>query len=554
MARGGWFPGRGRRSRRRGLALPSGGRAAAISVAQRGGFLRVRRRVLAQSPPAVAPGPALRLPARTFAPGVYLCELPATNGQTAIGTLLDEKTGTAAALLRARGGPFCLLDEKDKEHQLAAWAGVLESVSAQRSSLARLQWCQRALPADSEPLLAHLRSTGDVASPGFGGHALLLERAGKRSWRHETFLVVSVRCRGRHGHRGPTAEGAETLRNQVRAIRSQMRSAGFVCEGVLDAAGAATAIGGFLVAGLDQNPGAFPWPLAVEEHWSEVRAEGCWHRTFWVAEWPRSRIGPDFLSPLLVGTARRSVSVVMAPIPPERAARDAESSRTAEVADAELRAQGGFLQTARQRRQSEALEGRETELADGRGRVRVGRLYNGFGVRQTWPGRSGVRTRAGGRGGQAQPAPPLRAAKGSLGVGAAFRPRHLTTHFERRSHPDGTVTWRPDLRGQWAGAGHSGRGFGFSGPFRARIALSVYFWPVSTKKRAEIGKTRRKTPKFHEDEVPAAPPGSYAGRSAAVAAVQRLHRAVLARPTAAQPTRPPPDIDRNNGPAGGRST
>jgi hypothetical protein len=326
-----------------------------------------RRRVLAQSPPAVAPGPALRLPARTFAPGVYLCELPATNGHTAIGALLDEKSGTAAVLLRARGGPFCLLDEKDKEHQLAAWAGVLESVSAQRSSLARLQWCQRALPADSEPLLAHLRTSGDVASPGFGGHALLLERAGKRSWRHETFLVVSVRCRGRHGHRGPTAEGAETLRNQVRAIRAQMRSAGFVCEGVLDAAGVATAIGGFLVAGLNQNPGAFPWPLAVEEHWSEVRAEGCWHRTFWVAEWPRNRIGPDFLSPLLVGTARRSVSVVMAPIPPERAARDAESSRTAEAADAQLRAQGGFLQTARQRRQSEALEGRETELADGRG-------------------------------------------------------------------------------------------------------------------------------------------------------------------------------------------
>jgi hypothetical protein len=57
----------------------------------------------------------------------------------------------------------------------------------------------------------------------------------------------------------------------------------------------------------------------------------------------------------------------MAPVPPDRAARDAESSRTAEAADAQLRAQGGFLQTARQRRQSEALEGRETELADGRG-------------------------------------------------------------------------------------------------------------------------------------------------------------------------------------------
>ena len=223
---------------------------------------------------------------------MYLCEVPATDGQAAIGAILDEKAGTAAALLRARGGPFCLLDEGDKDHRLAAWAAVLESVSAQRGALARLQWCHRAVPADSEALLAHLRLAGDPASPGFEGHALLLQRAGKRSWRHETLLVVSVRCRGRHGHRGPSSEGVDALRNEVRAIRNQMRSTGFVCEGVLDAAGAAKAIGGFLVTGLDHNPGAYPWPLAIEEHWSEVRAEGSWHRTFWVAEWPRSRVAP----------------------------------------------------------------------------------------------------------------------------------------------------------------------------------------------------------------------------------------------------------------------
>jgi len=326
-----------------------------------------RRRVRAQPPPSIAPGPTLRLPARTFAPGVYLCELPAVSGQAPIGVLLDEKGGTVAALLRARGGPFCLLDEKDKDHTLAAWAAVLESVSAHRTSLARLQWCQRALPADSDALLAHLRVAGNPASPGFENHAMLLERAGKRSWRHETLLVVSVRCRGRHGHLGPTSEGADALRNEVRAVRGQMRSAGFVCDGVLDGAGAAAAIGSFLVAGLGRNPRAFPWPLVVEEHWSEVHAEGSWHRTFWVAEWPRNRVGPDFLSPLLIGTARRSFSVVMAPVPPEKAAREAESSRTAQAADAQLRAQGGFLETARHRRQSEALEGRETELADGRG-------------------------------------------------------------------------------------------------------------------------------------------------------------------------------------------
>jgi hypothetical protein len=326
-----------------------------------------RRRVLTRRPPGAAPGRGLRLPAKTFAPGLFLCELPALDGQPAIGALADERSGTVAALLRARGGPFCLLDDQQKQHRLAAWASVLESVSAQRGSLARLQWCQRALPADSSTLLAHLRSAGDPASPGFEGHELLLDRAGPRSWRHETLLVVAVRCRSRRGHGCPGPEGAEALRHEVRALRAQMRSAGFVCEGVLDAAGAAAALGSFFVTGLSRHPGAFPWPLAFEERWAEVHAEGAWHRTYWVAEWPRSRVGADFLSPLLVGTGRRSFSVVMAPVPPDRAARDVESSRTAHAADAQLRAQAGFLQTARQRRQSEALEGRETELADGRG-------------------------------------------------------------------------------------------------------------------------------------------------------------------------------------------
>lgn len=332
-----------------------------------------RRRALKLAPPAGAvapaagPGPSVSLPAKVFAPGLYLCELPTSQGP--IGALLDERSGTAAALLRARGGSFCLLDDPDKERKLAAWAAVLESVSSYRSSLVRLQWCQRALPGDSQHLLAHLRRGADSTSPGYAGHEALLERAGPRSWRHETLLVVAVRCRaGGRGRQGRLSqERAEALCNEVRSLRAQMRNVGLVCEGVLDTQGAAVALGNFLVPSLDRYPGAYPWPLALEEHWAEVRADGSWHRTYWVAEWPRSGVGPDFLSPLLVGTGRRSFSVVMAPVPRERAAREAQSSRTAHVADAQLRAQGGFLETARQRRQAEALEGREERLADGRG-------------------------------------------------------------------------------------------------------------------------------------------------------------------------------------------
>jgi len=109
-----------------------------------------------------------------------------------------------------------------------------------------------------------------------------------------------------------------------------------------------------------------PWPMAVDEEWGRVRVEGTWHATYWVAEWPRTDVGPDFLGALLLlSDVRRTVTVVMEPVSPLRATRRAEQSRTADIADAELRRRGGFLPTARRRREEEVLAHRETELADG---------------------------------------------------------------------------------------------------------------------------------------------------------------------------------------------
>src|ERR1039458_4615975 len=79
------------------------------------------------------------------------------GGGGAIGALVDERGGTVAAIVRAQESSFCLMDDTDKERKLAAWAAVLESLSNQRSALARLQWCQRALPVDGHALISHLQ-------------------------------------------------------------------------------------------------------------------------------------------------------------------------------------------------------------------------------------------------------------------------------------------------------------------------------------------------------------------------------------------------------------
>jgi hypothetical protein len=114
--------------------------------------------------------------------------------------------------------------------------------------------------------------------------------------------------------------------------------------------------------------------MAMEESWSEVRVDGMVHATFWVAEWPRIEVRSDFLAPLLLGSARATLAVVMQPLGPEAAVRKVEASRTADVADSELRRRGGFMSTARHARESEVLARREAELAEGHASFR----YSGY--------------------------------------------------------------------------------------------------------------------------------------------------------------------------------
>jgi hypothetical protein len=336
--------------------------------------LRGRRQVEAPPARATVPARGLSWPCRAFADGLWVSELGSFAGQGPVGVVLDTCQGTATAVVRARGGQFSFLDGPEKERKLAAWASVLESVASERGAVHRLGWYQSARPDRSDEVLSRLLgSAADGQERGRHGappsQLALVEGALERAWRHETFLSVTVRCplrrRGRPALADPRSK--EQLRNEVRALFLQLRNAGFACDGVLDARGLALALTSYLVPGLDCHPSAYPWPLSVEERWGDVRVEGSFHRTYWVAEWPRSRVGPDFLSGLLAGRGQKSFSVHMSPVPPAKAAREAESSRTAQLADAKLRAEGGFIETAQERRRAEAVESREAKLAEGRG-------------------------------------------------------------------------------------------------------------------------------------------------------------------------------------------
>ncbi|MBO0694335.1 MAG: hypothetical protein J2P58_15630, partial [Acidimicrobiaceae bacterium] len=187
---------------------------------------------------------------------------------------------------------------------------------------------------------------------------------------HECLVAIAVdgRRRSRSFGRGKNAV-IGLLRREIRLLQGQLRSAELIAGEALDAPGLAGALRAAFEPGVRRRgPRRRPdaaWPLATDEAWSSVRVEGAWYATFWIAEWPRVEVGPDFLAPLLLGRAEHTVSVTLSPVGAERARRQAEAARTAEAADEELRRRAGFLPTARRRREAEGVAQREAELADG---------------------------------------------------------------------------------------------------------------------------------------------------------------------------------------------
>jgi hypothetical protein len=287
----------------------------------------------------------------------------------------DARERTYTAALAVRGHSFALLGADEKERRVGGWSGVLASLAREGSVIHRLQWLALALPDDGAAVRSYLSEEAVLPpdSPVRHSYGELLAGAGADTCRHEVLLVLQVReakSRGSTLHR--QRQSCVALLREVESMQRLIGDADITVDGLLgaqdlvgvlrrnaDTTRPPTVIDGNAVVTTS------PWPMGVEVEWSRVRTDQLWHATYWIAEWPRIDVGPDFLAPLLLGPVRRSVSVVMEPISPSRATRQVEQARTADIADSELRRRGGFLSTARRAREAEIVVRRESELADG---------------------------------------------------------------------------------------------------------------------------------------------------------------------------------------------
>lgn len=359
------------------------------------------------------PPPVPRELRRTTFGSLALLHVRGGGAGASCGVVHDARTRSYTAVVPVRGHSFSLLGSAEKDRRVGAWAAVLASMARERSVVHRVQWVASALPDDGQAVRDYLagRAVLPDDQPARRSYASLLAAAGASTSRHEVLLAVQIRAAGPGARAARAAGGGSAgacavLLREVDALRRRLGEADVQADAVLDPRALAAVIrrggeprppsppvSGVGDGGPDPVPGGacppcpvgWPWPLATEEAWGCLRTDGAWHATYWVAEWPRVDVGPDFLAPLLIGAVRRSVSVVMEPVSPSRAVRLVEQARTADIADAELRRRGGFLSTARRAREEALVTRREEELADGHASFR----FSGY-VTVTAPTRDGL--------------------------------------------------------------------------------------------------------------------------------------------------------------------
>jgi hypothetical protein len=315
-----------------------------------------------------------------------------------LGIVVDRPSRTATAVLAVRGHSFALLGPRDQDSRITAWARTLASLAREGSEIYRVQWIESCLPDDGSAVRRHWADHAvlGVETPAGRSYRALVDEAAPVTRRHQALVGLSIHTarssRSIRASGGGSAGTAAVLAREVQSLQRALDAADVTVDGVLgpgslsrviSEATASMADAPTVVPGggegtdrrpvRDQDPTSCwpsPWPMAVEPSWDAVHTDATWHATYWIAEWPRVEVTPDFLGPMLFSPLRRSLSLVMEPVSPSRAARQVAQARTADLADGELRRRGGFLVTARHVRQKESVEERDAELADGHAQFR----------------------------------------------------------------------------------------------------------------------------------------------------------------------------------------
>jgi hypothetical protein len=299
------------------------------------------------------------------------------------GLVVDSDESTVTTVLRVRGREFALLDRAEQDRLLFAWGDALGGFCTEHNPVARVWALEWAAPAGAGEQLAYLADhAADPDGTAAREYTAMVEAAGPMATRHEVLLAVTVSARllRRRRRRGPLTDAAvESLGDELRLLSQRLEHAGLAVDAPLTARQVAAAIRARLDPAAHAPIAARARTLAdaaVATHncgpltgtigWRHVGVDGAVHASYWIAEWPRLDVGPNWLEPLLLHAGgTRTVAICYEPIPPSRSARQIERDAVRLAADEDQRARAGFRHRARDRRAKDAVAAREAELVAG---------------------------------------------------------------------------------------------------------------------------------------------------------------------------------------------
>jgi hypothetical protein len=333
--------------------------------------------------PLVGDGERVALPPCLHA--LVVRELPWRGGLT-FGAVHDPVAGTLTALVRAVGPQFVIEPRPEQERLLGGWAAVLNQFAVEGGAVTHLTWSDFARRSGLDEHRAWLAERRPVAVPAeaAASYEALLAQATVAATAHDVVVSVTVSAERLRGRRRDHAESDDRLvRALVSAVEALLRglqSASLAADDPLTPAEVARllrersepevarpiVVAGRLVDRLGLVDPSTAGPLAVEVAWDRLRVERTWHRTWWIASWPRLAVPPGWLEPFLAGGGMtRAVTVVFRPVAPHQSRRRIERDLVKLESDAATKQEKGRRVDARHRRATQALLEREEELVGG---------------------------------------------------------------------------------------------------------------------------------------------------------------------------------------------
>ncbi|NNN21043.1 MAG: hypothetical protein HKL80_03460 [Acidimicrobiales bacterium] len=304
---------------------------------------------------------------------LFGCKL--LSGPFGAGVLYQPKSSIYICVIRLRGQSFALLSPSERDLKVQSYATLLSSIARSSSNLFRIQWIDRSYPEDGQDL-ANISMNDSIDHPqALNSYAELIKQMPQKITSHETVLALSIKeTRSIRNTKSPKSRQEmcfSLLLDEATLVVKALERQGFPTDGILNF----SAVSNLLARSYAQSPKgsigwelseSFPWPMKTSSEWDHLRTDATFHSTYWISRWPLIPVGSDFLAPLVLGQGvRKTLSVVLEPIPLGHAVREVERAHTASLADERLRSKAGYLISAKSKRETSDVIQRENELAEG---------------------------------------------------------------------------------------------------------------------------------------------------------------------------------------------